>query len=86
MNDEKSIAVPVAGETSTDGSDIRYVGFCDILGFSSRILTDFDKTLEVVPCTTNAAVPQLWCNHHTHLRIITNKTGPRATLLDDCFN
>ena len=36
--------MPVAG----DGvSDTRYVGFCDILGFSNRILADFDKTLEV---------------------------------------
>jgi hypothetical protein len=25
----------------------RYVGFCDILGFSDRILNDFDKTLEL---------------------------------------
>jgi hypothetical protein len=27
--------------------ETRYVAFCDILGFSSRILSDFDKTLEV---------------------------------------
>lgn len=27
--------------------DTRYVGFCDILGFSNKILTDFDGTLEV---------------------------------------
>lgn len=26
--------------------DSRYVAFCDILGFSNRILTDFDKTLK----------------------------------------
>ena len=47
MNDEKNIAVPAAGETSRDGLDIRYVGFCDILGFSNRILTDFDGTLKI---------------------------------------
>jgi len=38
--------VPTAGETSRDGLGIRYVGFCDILGFSNRILTDFDRTLK----------------------------------------
>jgi len=27
--------------------DIRYVGFCDILGFSNKILANFDGTLEV---------------------------------------
>jgi hypothetical protein len=47
MHDEKSVVVPVKGEPSKDGLDIRYVGFCDILGFSDRILTDFDRTLEV---------------------------------------
>jgi hypothetical protein len=47
MNDEKNTAVPAAGETIGDGSDIRYVGFCDILGFSNRILTDFDGTLKI---------------------------------------
>lgn len=31
------------GEATSD----RYVGFCDILGFSNRILTDFDGTLEI---------------------------------------
>ena len=47
MSDEKNIAVPVEGEQSKDGTDTRYVGFCDILGFSNRILTDFDRTLEL---------------------------------------
>lgn len=47
MQDDKDIAVPVEGETGRDGLDIRYVGFCDILGFSNRILTDFDGTLEI---------------------------------------
>ena len=47
MNEEKTVVVPVAGETSGGGVDIRYVGFCDILGFSDRILTDFDRTLEI---------------------------------------
>jgi|SRR5580658_2545333 hypothetical protein len=28
-------------------TDTRFVGFCDILGFSNRILTDFDGTLKV---------------------------------------
>ncbi|HYG97484.1 MAG TPA: hypothetical protein VD837_00020 [Terriglobales bacterium] len=27
--------------------DVRYVAFCDILGFSNRVLADFDGTLEV---------------------------------------
>jgi hypothetical protein len=47
MNDEKNSAVPAAGQTSGDGLDIRYVGFCDILGFSDRILADLDGTLEI---------------------------------------
>jgi len=47
MSDEKNIVVPVEGEPNKDGLDIRYVAFCDILGFSNRILTDFDRTLEL---------------------------------------
>ena len=27
--------------------ETRYVGFCDILGFSNKVLTDFDRTLEI---------------------------------------
>jgi hypothetical protein len=43
MTSENNIAVPdVAGALN-----VRYVGFCDILGFSNRILTDFDRTLEI---------------------------------------
>ncbi len=44
MSDEKNTAVPVEGEPITD---VRFVGFCDILGFSNRISTDFDRTLEL---------------------------------------
>jgi hypothetical protein len=33
--------------SSSVTSDSRYVGFCDILGFSNRILSDFDRTLEI---------------------------------------
>lgn len=47
MKEAKNISAVVAGETGREGIDNRYVGFCDILGFSNRILTDFDKTLEV---------------------------------------
>jgi hypothetical protein len=33
---------------ATEGTvDTRYVAYCDILGFSNRILTDFDRTLEL---------------------------------------
>lgn len=35
------------GDQNSIPVESRYVGFCDILGFSSRILNDFDKTLEV---------------------------------------
>jgi hypothetical protein len=44
MPEEKSPSSLVASEGSIDS---RYVGFCDILGFSNRILTDFDETLNV---------------------------------------
>jgi hypothetical protein len=47
MSHEKNTAAPVEGEPCKDGTDIRYVGFCDILGFSNRILRDFDRTLEL---------------------------------------
>jgi len=47
MIDEKNGATSTAGETNTDELDTRYVGFCDILGFSNRILGDFNKTLEI---------------------------------------
>ena len=30
----------------TRSDDRRYIAFCDILGFSNRILTDFDATLK----------------------------------------
>ncbi len=46
MNDGKTISAPFTAEISA-GKDVRYVGFCDILGFSNRILTDFDRTLEI---------------------------------------
>jgi len=35
------------GSSCEDRIDTRYVGFCDILGFSNRILSDFDRTREV---------------------------------------
>src|SRR6267142_1368440 len=35
------------GEKGGEGIDNRYVGFCDILGFSNRILHDFKGTLEI---------------------------------------
>ena len=44
---EKNIAVPVEGEATGDGRDMCYVGFCDILGLSNRILTDVDETLKI---------------------------------------
>src|SRR5258707_13548206 len=36
-----------AGSTGEATVDNRYVGFCDILGFSNRILADFEGTLEI---------------------------------------
>lgn len=42
MPEEKNASSPVTGDVITDN---RYVGFCDILGFSNRILTNFDGTL-----------------------------------------
>ncbi len=42
-----SPASPVPGEPPPGGVSDRYVGFCDILGFSNRILSDFDGTVEL---------------------------------------
>jgi len=47
MPEENNTPGPGAGETGGEGIDDRYVGFCDILGFSHRILTDFKGTLEI---------------------------------------
>jgi hypothetical protein len=47
MNEDKIVDDLVVGDTGADRVDTRYVGFCDILGFSDRILTDFDRTLEI---------------------------------------
>jgi hypothetical protein len=47
MPEEKNASAPGTGETGDEEIDDRYVGFCDILGFSNRILTDFKGTLEV---------------------------------------
>jgi hypothetical protein len=34
------------GTLADSSIETRYVAYCDILGFSNRILSDFDKTLE----------------------------------------
>jgi hypothetical protein len=47
MSEEASVPPSASESTLGDGVDSRYVAFCDILGFSNRILADFDKTLEV---------------------------------------
>ncbi len=44
MPEEKTFSSPARDDTITDN---RYVGFCDILGFSDRLLTNFDATLKV---------------------------------------
>ena len=44
MPEEKNASIPVTSERIADD---RYVGFCDILGFSNRVLLDFDGTLKV---------------------------------------
>src|SRR6267154_3202490 len=44
MPDDKDVSSPI---TDAAIADNRYVGFCDILGFSDRILSDFDGTLKV---------------------------------------
>lgn len=44
MPEKKNASSPGKGEAVADD---RYVGFCDILGFSSRILADLDGTLEI---------------------------------------
>lgn len=46
MPEEKNVPTAFPGETSGEGIDDRYVGFCDILGFSNRILADFGGTLD----------------------------------------
>src|SRR6266849_1861067 len=47
MPEEKNAPAPGTGATGGEGIDDRYVGFCDILGFSNRILSDFAGTLEI---------------------------------------
>jgi len=44
MPEEHNVSSRVPGDAIADN---RYVGFCDILGFSNRILTNFDGTLEI---------------------------------------
>jgi hypothetical protein len=46
-NASPSHASPVPVEPPPGGVGVRYVGFCDILGFSNRIQTDFDGTLDI---------------------------------------
>jgi|SRR5712664_3084320 len=43
MPEGKDASTTATSEVTID----RYVGFCDILGFSNRILTDFDGTVEI---------------------------------------
>ena len=45
MTEEKNSATSVPGVVNED-ADSRYVAYCDILGFSGRILSDFDNTLK----------------------------------------
>ena len=40
MTDSPQLTIPKT-------NDVQYVAFCDILGFSDKILTDFDQTLKV---------------------------------------
>jgi hypothetical protein len=47
MNEDSNSANSVSGSTGGDGDESRYVAFCDILGFSNRVLADFHGTLEV---------------------------------------
>ena len=43
MPEGKDASTTATSEATSD----RYVGFCDILGFSNRILSDFDGTLKI---------------------------------------
>jgi hypothetical protein len=45
MNQNNTVPEPSSRDSET--VDVRYVAFCDILGFSNRVLADFDGTLEV---------------------------------------
>jgi hypothetical protein len=47
MNEDKNADAVRVEKPAQEKVETRYVGFCDILGFSNRILTDFDRTLEV---------------------------------------
>lgn len=47
MNAEVTSLPPNEASRDLSTVDTRYVAFCDILGFSNRILRDFDSTLEV---------------------------------------
>jgi hypothetical protein len=47
MNEGNNENSPVVQENGINRGDIRYVAYCDILGFSNKILSDFDRTLGV---------------------------------------
>ena len=47
MEDGRNEPISAAEVSSGNGVSSQYVAFCDILGFSNRVLSDFDGTLEV---------------------------------------
>jgi hypothetical protein len=47
MSQESNVPASATDGAGIEVADTRYLGFCDILGFSNRILTDFDGTLKV---------------------------------------
>jgi len=48
MSEQNNTPPPAATvDTGVEGIEERYVGYCDILGFSNRIMTDFDGTLKI---------------------------------------
>jgi hypothetical protein len=47
VNEENNSAKSVVHASGDNGVEVRYVAYCDILGFSNKILSDFDRTLGV---------------------------------------
>src|SRR5579859_3157873 len=47
MSADNNVSLPLKENPDGEAIATRYVGFCDILGFSARILTDFDGTLDI---------------------------------------
>jgi len=53
MASNETDSTNISDKAGVEGIADRFVGFCDILGFSNRILSDFDGTLETYKAFAN---------------------------------